>query len=219
MKHNVIDGSGFARISRTTAVALLAGLLAVGCGSKDEGAAAEGSADKSATTATAGKQGADAKGGAVATAAANDKTANMATAVADSKTTAPIDLKYDVLAKPDIGQPFEIELAFVPQVAADTLEVEVNDAPGLVIVGERAASFAPVASGEIYTHKILLRGDNVGLFYVSVLAKVSTKVQSESRAFSIPVVIGTVPAAQTTAPAVDAADQAIQSMPATEKKE
>jgi hypothetical protein len=218
MKHNVLDGSGFARISRTMAVALLAGLLAVGCGSKDEGAAAEGSADKSATTATAGKQGADAKGGAVATAAANDKTANMATAVADSKTTAPIDLKYDVLAKPDIGQPFEIELAFVPQVAADTLDVEVNDAPGLVIVGERAASFAPVAGSEVYTHKILLRGDNAGLFYVSVLAKVSTKVQSESRAFSIPVVIGTVPAAQTTAPAVDAADQAIQSMPATEQK-
>jgi hypothetical protein len=216
MKHNVLDGSGFARISRTTAVALLAGLLAVGCGSKDEGAAAEGGADKAA--ATAAKQAADAEG-AAATAAANDKTANMATAVADSKTTAPIDLKYDVLAKPDIGQPFEIELAFVPQVAADMLEVEVNDAPGLVIVGERAASFAPVASGEIYTHKILLRGDNAGLFYVSVIAKVSTKVQSESRAFSIPVVIGTVPAAQTTAPAVDAAGQAIQSMPATEKKE
>jgi hypothetical protein len=215
MKHNVLDGSGFARISRTTAVVLLAGLLAVGCGSKDEGAAAEGGADKAA--ATAAKQAADAEG-AAATAAANDKTANMATAVADSKTTAPIDLKYDVLAKPDIGQPFEIELAFVPQVAADMLEVEVNDAPGLVIVGERAASFAPVASGEIYTHKILLRGDNAGLFYVSVIAKISTKVQSESRAFSIPVVIGSVPAAQKTAPAVDAAGQAIQSMPATEQK-
>ena len=217
MKHNLLDGSGFARISRTTAVALLAGLLAVGCGSKDEGAAAEGGADKAA--AKAAKQATEANGGAAATAAANDKTANMATAVADSKTTAPIDLKYDVLAKPDIGQPFEIELAFVPQVAADTLDVEVNDAPGLVIVGERAASFAPVSGGEIYTHKILLRGDNAGLFYVSVVAKVSTKVQSESRAFSIPVVIGTVPAAQKTAPAVDASGQAIQSMPATEQKQ
>ena len=53
---------------------------------------------------------------------------------------------------------------------------------------------------------------------ITILAKVSTKVQSESRAFSIPVVIGTVPAAQKTAPAVDASGQAIQSMPATEQK-
>jgi len=163
------------------------------------------------------KQDADAKRAAAT--AADDKTANLATAVADSKTSAPIDLKYDVLAKPDIGQPFEIELVFVPQVAADTLEVEVNDAPGLTLVGERAASFAPVTGGETYTHKVLLRGDNAGLFYVSVIAKVSTKVQSESRAFSIPVVIGTVPAAQKTAPAVDASGQAIQSMPATEQKQ
>ena len=215
MKHNLLDGSGFARISRTTAVALLAGVLAVGCGSKDEGAAAEGGTDKAA--AKTAKQDADAKR-AAATAAADDKTANLATAVADSKTSAPIDLKYDVLAKPDIGQPFEIELVFVPQVAADTLEVEVNDAPGLTLVGERAASFAPVTGGETYTHKVLLRGDNAGLFYVSVIAKVSTKVQSESRAFSIPVVIGTVPAAQKTAPPSDASGQPIQSMPATEQK-
>ena len=50
-----------------------------------------------------------------------------------------VDLKYDVLAKPDVGQPFEIELAFLPRLAADSLEVEVTGIPGLTLVSGGAA--------------------------------------------------------------------------------
>ena len=47
----------------------------------------------------------------------------MANAVVTGKTAAAVDLKYDVLAKPAVGQPFEVELALLPRVAADSLEV------------------------------------------------------------------------------------------------
>jgi hypothetical protein len=126
-------------------------------------------------------------------ASADEKHARLASAVVDSKTTAPVDMKYDVLSKPALGQPFEVEMTFDTRLPADTLETEIVDAPGLTIVGEKTASYASVEGGKSYTSKVLVKGDNPGLFYIGVVAKMATKVQTETRAFAIPVVIGDPP--------------------------
>ncbi len=65
------------------------------------------------------------------TAAAAPGDEALANAVVTSKTAAAVDLKYDVLAKPAVGQAFEIELTFLPRLAADLLEIEVTGIPGL----------------------------------------------------------------------------------------
>ena len=68
--------------------------------------------------------------------------------------------------------------------------------PGLVMVGEKTAKFAPVEAGQSYIAKVLVQGDNPGLYYIGVVAKMSTQVQTESRAFAVPVVIGDPPPAR-----------------------
>ena len=136
----------------------------------------------------------------------------------DSKTTAPVDMKYDVLSKPALGQPFEVEMTFDTRLSADSLEIEITEAPGLTIVGAKTASFTPVEGGQSYSSKVLVQGDNPGLYYIGVIAKMSTKVQTETRAFAIPVVIGDPPSAKKATPAQDATGQAVQSMPAQEPK-
>jgi hypothetical protein len=148
-----------------------------------------------------------------------DEKSRMATAVTDGKTSAPVDMKYDLPSKPGVGLPFEVELVFDTRMAADALEVEISEAPGLVVVSEKTIKFEPVEGGQSYTTKLLVKGDNAGLYYVGVVAKMSTSVQSESRAFAIPIVIGDSPAAEKPAPAKDAAGQAIESMPAAEPKQ
>ena len=188
--------------TRTLLVACLAAVL-VACGGGDDK-----SADQLDITPTR-------KNGNKA-AATTPADSRMADAVATGKTSAPVDLQYDLLAKPDVGQPFEIELAFAPRLAADTLEVEVSAIPGLTLVNGGGAKFEPVVAGERYTAKVLVNADAAGIYYVNVVARMITKVQTEARAFSIPVVVGTAPAAQKAAPAQDATGQAIQSMPATE---
>ena len=70
----------------------------------------------------------------------------------------------------------------------------------------------------MYTTKVLVQGDKAGLYYIGVMAKMSTQVQTETRAFAVPIVIGNPPAAQKASPAVDASGQAMQSMPAKEPK-
>jgi lipoprotein-anchoring transpeptidase ErfK/SrfK len=141
---------------------------------------------------------------------------NFATAVATGKTAAGVDLKYDLPAKPAPAQDFEVALALLPRVQADTLEVEVTGIEGLSIVNGATAKFDNVLSGETYPATVTVRADKPGLYYLGVAAKMITQVQTEARTFSVPVVVGNVVAAEKTAPATDAAGQPVESMPAEE---
>jgi hypothetical protein len=140
----------------------------------------------------------------------------LANAVVTSKTAAAVDLKYDVLAKPAVGQPFEIELTFLPRLAADVLEIEVTGIPGLELVSGGSARIEAVNAGDRHSTRVLVRADAAGLYYVGVVAKMMTQVQSDVRTFSVPVVVGEVAAAEKAAPGTDATGQAIESMPASE---
>jgi hypothetical protein len=202
------------RIALTAVVTLLAGTLAAGCSNSDKEAEREAKLAKPAESNAAATN----EDGSPATPPANaaDKQSRLAEAVVDSKTTAPVDLQYDLLAKPALGQPFEIELTFTTRLPAAALDIEVTEAPGLTVVGEKTARFEAVEGGQAYTTKVLVQGDTAGLYYLGVMAKMSTQVQTETRAFAVPIVIGSPPAAQKANPPKDASGQAIQSMPAKE---
>jgi len=191
--------------ARVLAVVALAAVLAA-CGRGEE--------EQAAATVTPAGAGAPAEGAAAPAESPDDK--RMANAVVTGKVGAPVDLKYDVLAKPDVGQPFEIELALLPRLAADVLEVEVTGIPGLTVVSGGATRFEGVTAGERYVAKALVQADAPGIYYANVVAKMSTQVQTEARTFSVPVVVGAVPAAQKAEPEKDATGEAIQSLPAEE---
>lgn len=192
----------------TAAAVLLAGTLVSACGgNKDEAASAENERAQGSTATEAAPP-----------AGVDEKQARLAAAVVDSKTSAPVDMKYDVLTKPELGQPFEVELTFQTRLPAEKLETAITEAPGLTLVGETVAAFAPVEGGQSYVTKVLVQGNDPGLFYIGVTAKMSTSVQTEVRAFAIPIVIGDAPAAQKTAPPTDASGQAVKSIPAQEPK-
>jgi hypothetical protein len=193
------------------AAVILSGMLVAGCGKSEERTAA---AAKKAEAAAAAKvtQAAD-----EAAAAESRKYEHMANAVVTSKSTAAVDLKYDVLVKPEVGQTFDVELDFLARLPADSLEVELGDMPGLTIVGERSLKFTGVGTHEPQKARVQVRADAAGLYYLRVVAKMITQVQTESRAFSVPVVVGTAPAAaQKPAPQQDSTGQAIEPMPAQE---
>jgi hypothetical protein len=173
---------------RIMAVALAAGFLATACGggSDDDRKAATRRADAAAAT----DESAPADAAPRTAKATNSGEAHLAAAVADTKTTAPVDVLYDLPAKPEVGEPFALEIVAKPRLPADALDIEIGDSPGIAIEGERATRFMDVAAGQPYRYTVQARGDAAGLYYVTVNAKLSTQVQTESRAFSIPVVIG-----------------------------
>jgi hypothetical protein len=197
---------------RALALAVLAS-MAVACGGGEEKAAKE----QAAAAAAAKKSKAKGKAGDGAGAAAVDD--GLANAVAVGKAAAAVDLRYGLATKPAVGQPFEVDLTFIPRVAADTLEVEATGMPGLVLAGGVIASFGPpVTAGERYSTKVLAQVTETGLFYISITAKLASKVQTDARTFSVPVVVGPLPAAEKASAGSKAAEPGatVKSTPAVE---
>jgi len=205
MNHRIRAGY-FAR-----AIALaLAAAIAAGCGGKSE----EESAAKAVTAAAEAKQAAER---AEPMLAGDDRLANAV--VVTGKSAAPVDLKYEIMTKPAVGQPFEVDLTFLPRLGADSMDVEISAVEGLTLVGDGALRFDNVQAGERYAAKVLAQSDVAGIYYIGVSTKMTTKVQTEVRGFSIPVVVGAPVAEEKPALARDESGQAIQSMPATEPAE
>ena len=195
---------------RALALTVLAS-LAVACGGGDEKSAADKAAPADAAG-DASKQAATA----AAKAAADDGLAN---AVAVGKTAAAVDLKYNIAARPAIGQPFEVELVLLPRMAADALEVQATGMPGLVVAGGADAKFDQVVAGEKYAAKVLLQVTEPGLYYVGVTAKLVNKVQTDARTFSVPVVVGELPAAEKATPAAAGANSGGEAVEAAQAVE
>ena len=83
-------------------------------------------------------------------------------------------------------------------------------------MSEGALRFDGVSGGERHVTKVLVQADAPGIYYVNVIARMVTQVQTEARTFSVPVVVGTVAPAAKATPATDASGDAIQVLPAEE---
>lgn len=192
------------RSSLPAMAAIALALLLSACGGSDERSAKAPAKPTGPTSPAAGAP------------AVDDADAKLANAVATGKTAAGVDLKYDVPAKPEPGQEFEIELAFLPRLPSDALEVEVTGIPGLEVLTGATHRFENVVPGERYIARVQVRAGSQGLYYVGVAARMVTQVQTDARTFSVPVVVGVPVASQKPAPEKDSAGQAIESLPATE---
>jgi hypothetical protein len=136
-----------------------------------------------------------------------------ANAVTTDAAGAAVDLQYELTPRPEQGQPFTVQLSFVPQKPADSIEAQLSATPGLRITSAETVRFADVLAGERYTTDVLVVGDTPGLYYVGVVARMATQVQTDARTFSVPIVVGTPPAAQAQ-PTPEASGQAKVTPPA-----
>ena len=160
--------------------------LAAGCGGSD--------ATEKAKAAAKSKPAKDA-------AKARSQDNRFASAVYLAKGMPAVDVKYDLLTRPVAGQPFELELMLEPRLNSDLLEFTVTGMPGIEVASGGAASFQNVQGHQRYTAKAVIQPVEAGVYYLSVTAKASSKVQSDEVAFSVPVVVAAAPAGSTAAPA------------------
>ena len=66
-------------------------------------------------------------------------TAGMVEAVVESKSQAPINLKFDLPERPVEGQPLEVAVALMPQIAARSATVSVTGSDGLKLGAGRGS--------------------------------------------------------------------------------
>ena len=145
-----------------------------------------------------------------------DPMARMAQAVGSGKPGAAVGIRYDFASKPADGTPTELQLAFIPNAGVDSLEVVVNGMDGVTLSGPLTASFPEVEAAKPYLHTVTVLPDRAGVFYLSVVATTQIGNQNLSRTFSVPFVVGNVPAQQKPAPQTDASGEAVQPAKAKE---
>ena len=187
---------GVIRMNRVAICLSIAGIALAACGSKQDPQTAQGQSAKAAAPA--------------------DPIAQMARAVGNGKPGAAVEIRYEFSGKPTIGSPSELQIAFIPHAGVDSMEIVINGMDGVTLSGAQIANFADVEPQKPYVHTVSVLPDRNGVFYLSVVVTTQIGNQNLSRVFSVPFVVGNVPAQEKPAPQTDASGEAVQPAKARE---
>jgi len=123
-------------------------------------------------------------------------TIGMVEAVPMSGTAPPIELRFSIRNRPQVGQDDEIDYALIPQVAGlDTVRIAFAALTGLQVVnqGPTLAAIKP-ASGVPILGSVSVRPTQPGLFTLNAAVAVDSESRSVVWTFTIPVITGDGPA-------------------------
>jgi uncharacterized lipoprotein len=122
-------------------------------------------------------------------ATAAEQTAGMVQAAAQGKSQVPVELKYDITQRPKVGQPLDINLALIAQIAASSATIQLAGADDLTVPpGANQFDIPSEEAGEVYreTVHVTPNAEGVVLLGVTVLLKHDEIV--DQRVFSIPII-------------------------------
>jgi len=154
---------------------------AAGCGSGDQSAQSAATSVKShkaKTAATPGKPGEVSLG-------------DMVAAVSSSKGP-PVELKFSVPVRPEVGQPTEIDVALIPsQPLPDSVSISFQVVDGLDIVdGSQMERVDKLTAGTPIRHVLKVLPKRDGIFALTAVVSYTASSQEMNRMFSIPVIAG-----------------------------
>jgi hypothetical protein len=118
-----------------------------------------------------------------------ESTAGMVEAVAQGKAQAPIELKFDLLERPVQGQPFEVAIALLPQIAARSVTVAVTGSDGLKI-DPGGFEFPAIEAAQVYRHSIKVTPTTEGFYLLTLSVSLLHDQISDSHVFSVPILVG-----------------------------
>jgi hypothetical protein len=168
------------RISRVGwAIAAASVLALAGCGSTTESnAAAHGRKNLAKPKATADPT--------------QREPIDMVAAVSATKGGSPVQLKFELRERPEIGQPLDIDIALIPDTpTVQRVYAKFQGGDGLELLegGDLPPIEKPPQSVPI-RHTVRLLPKRSGIFTLNVVLGVDSGTDSVSRAFAIPVIAG-----------------------------
>ena len=129
-----------------------------------------------------------------------ESTAGMVEAVTQGKASqAPIELKFDLLERPVQGQPFEVAIALLPQMAARSVTVAVTGSDGLKI-DPGDFEFPAIEAAQVYRHSIRVTPTTEGFYLLTLSVSLLHDQTSDSHVFSVPILVGNAAASGSAPP-------------------
>jgi hypothetical protein len=124
--------------------------------------------------------------------AVDRSTVDMVNAVSPGKGGPPVQLKFELRGRPQVGQPVDVEVALVPIAPnIDRLQAVFQPGDGLEVVS--GAAIAPVEKppeGVPIRETLTVLPKRDGIFTVTALVSVDSDTTSLVRTFSIPLIAG-----------------------------
>ena len=166
-------------LGRNLALSLAAAVLFAGCGFRSSDGGAGNAPIKSVTK--------------KAISPADELSRNMVSAVAANKpSTLPVQVKFELHDRPDVGQPVDVDLAIVPMSASvDRLSGRLEGEDGLELLegAEIAATDRP-AEGIPIRHAVKVVARREGIFTVHAVLTVDSSGQTSTETYAMPVIAG-----------------------------
>jgi hypothetical protein len=174
----------FWRASWLAAMAAGLALGVSGCGSADQPAKGTDSASH-AKTRKQRKTEVPAKPG-------EQPLGDMVAAVSASKGGPPVELKFSLPSRPEVGQVMDVDVAVVPRAPVpDSVSVTFQVAEGLDIVdGSQLDRVEKLVDGAPVRHVVKVLPKRDGIFALTAVVSFTASNQDLSRTFSIPVIAG-----------------------------
>jgi hypothetical protein len=117
---------------------------------------------------------------------------DMVAAVSATKTGPPVQLKFELRQRPEIGQPLDVDVALIPD--SPTLArvyAKFQGVEGLDLLdGSNIPAVEKPAQGVPIRHTVRVLPKRSGIFTLNVAVGVDSGTDSVSRAFAIPVIAG-----------------------------
>jgi len=121
-------------------------------------------------------------------------TAGMVEAASQGKSQAPVALKFDLAQRPVQGEPLEVIIALLPQIAASPATIDVSAPEGLKLAdGDGRIEFPSVDAAQVYRHTIKLTPMAEGVFVLNFAVSLKHDQLTDSRTFSVPIIVAASP--------------------------
>jgi len=175
----VRKSKAFLRAGSLSAMAAGLALTVAACSSGDAPATATKSAGASAAKKTAAKP-------------RDEGLSEMVAAVSSAKAGPPVEMKFELRSRPEVGQVTIIDIALVPRAPIpDSVSASFQVGDGVEIVeGSQLARLDKLTDGAPIRHVVKILPKRDGIFALRAVVSFAVANQDWSRTFSIPVIAG-----------------------------
>ncbi len=118
--------------------------------------------------------------------------AEMVAAVSAAKSGPPVELKFRLTQRPEIGHPLDLAVILVPDSAAvESVSASFQGSEGLDVVdGAQTTRVDKPTVGAPLRHTIRILPKRDGIFAVTAVVSVGSASETATRTFAIPVIAG-----------------------------
>jgi len=118
-------------------------------------------------------------------------TAGMVEAASQGKSQLPVKLKFELQERPTLGHLLAIDIAVLPQIDGKPAGIQVAGGDGLTLVpGTNEIELPAVEAGQVYRQSVKVTPTADGVLVLNLTVSLKHDDMTESRAFSIPLIVG-----------------------------